>query len=234
MTAFPGTVVPDVRDAVRALLDAHPDGVLPIVQAGHPVLRQPAAAYTGQLGDVLDDLLAAMVTTMRAAPGVGLAAPQVGVGLALAVLEDPGLPAGYEAAADARERATLPLRVLVNPVYEPVDDERVTFYEGCLSVEGYQATVARHRSVRVRGLDATGATVDEVVLGWPARIVQHETDHLLGTLYVDRAETRSLCATATYASLWADEAVPARAARELGFPLEVASDERRSAIPPVG
>ena len=219
---FDGPVDAPLRDAVRGLLDAHPDGVLPIVQAGHPVLRQRAAAYTGQLGDVLDDLLDAMVVTMRAAPGVGLAAPQIGVGLALAVLEDPGLPAGHAAAADARERAPLPLRVLVNPEYEPVGDERVTFYEGCLSVDGYQAAVARHRTVRVRGLDGAGATVDEVVTGWPARIVQHETDHLHGTLYVDRAETRSLCATPTYAALWADEAVPRRASDALGFPLEVA------------
>ncbi|QIK82764.1 peptide deformylase [Sanguibacter sp. HDW7] len=223
MNSFPGPVLPELRDAVRGLLDAHPDGVLPIVQAGHPVLRQVAATYTGQLGDVLDDLLAAMVATMHAAPGVGLAAPQIGVGLAIAVLEDPGLPAGYGTVADARERAALPLRVLVNPTYEAVGDERVTFYEGCLSVEGYQASVARHRSVRVRGLDGSGAVVEEVVHGWPARIVQHETDHLHGTLYVDRAETRSLCANATYAALWSDEAVPRRASHELGFPLEVAS-----------
>lgn len=233
MTGFAGTVVPALRDAVRDLLDAHPDGILPIVQAGHPVLRQQAAAYTGQLGDVLEDLLGAMVATMHAAPGVGLAAPQIGVGLAIAVLEDPGFPEGHGSVADARERAALPRRVLVNPVYEPVDDERVTFYEGCLSVDGYQAAVARHRAVRVRGLDETGAVVDEVVRGWPARIVQHETDHLHGTLYVDRAETRSLCATATYAALWADEAVPRRASHELGFPLEVVGTHGRSVPPPV-
>ena len=224
MSGFAGAPDAALRDAVRGLLDAHPDGVLPIVQAGHPVLRQRAAEYTGQLGDVLEDLLDAMVVTMRAAPGVGLAAPQVGVGLALAVLEDPGLPVGYDTTADARERAPLPLRVLVNPAYEPVGDERVTFYEGCLSVDGYQAAVARHRAVRVRALDGAGARVDEVVTGWPARIVQHETDHLAGTLYVDRAETRSLCATATYAALWADEAVPRRAAGALGFPLRTADD----------
>ncbi|MGP7959784.1 peptide deformylase [Sanguibacter sp. A247] len=233
MTGFGGPVVPQLRDAVRGLLDAHPDGVLPIVQAGHPVLRTATTAYTGQLGDVLEDLLDAMVTTMRAAPGVGLAAPQIGVGLALAVLEDPGFPDGHDGARDAREREPLPLRVLVNPSYEPVGDERVTFYEGCLSVDGYQATVARHRSVRVRGSDASAAPVDEIVRGWSARIVQHETDHLGGTLYIDRAETRSLCATATYAALWSDEAVPERAARTLGFPIEVAgSDPGRTSIHP--
>lgn len=226
MTSFGGDVVPELRDAVQGLLDAHPDGVLPIVQAGHPVLRTPAAAYTGQLGGVLGDLLDAMVTTMRAAPGVGLAAPQIGLGLAIAVLEDPGFPEGHDGARDAREREPLPLRVLVNPAYEAVGDERVTFYEGCLSVEGYQAAVARHRTVRVRALDDSGEPVDDVVHGWPARIVQHETDHLGGTLYVDRAETRSLCATGTYAALWSDEAVPQRAALALGFPIERATDDR--------
>lgn len=214
-----GAVDEQLRDAVGGLLDRHPDGVLPIVQAGHPVLRTVAARYDGQLGDMLPRLLAAMVATMRAAPGVGLAAPQIGVGLAIAVLEDPGLPAGWEGTADARERAPLALRTLVNPSYTAVGDEVRSFYEGCLSVDGFQAVVARPRLVRLRAQDERGATIDETVTGWPARIVQHETDHLLGTLYVDLAETRSLCDTATYGALWADEDVPERAAAMLGFDL---------------
>ncbi|PFG36327.1 peptide deformylase [Flavimobilis soli] len=216
--AWPAEAVePELRAAVAALLDRHPDGVLPIVQAGHPVLRTVSARYTGQLGDVLPRLLDAMVTTMHAAPGVGLAAPQIGVGLAIAVLEDPGLPAGWEQTADARERAPLALRTIINPTYDAVGDERRSFYEGCLSVEGYQAVVTRPRTVRLRAQDENGAAVDETLSGWPARIVQHETDHLEGALYVDRAETRSLCATATYGALWADEDVPERASAMLGF-----------------
>lgn len=85
--------------------------------------------------------------------------------------------------------------MLVNPRYEAVDDQRVSFYEGCLSVVGYQAVVARHRSVRLTGQDEHGGPLDEVVDGWTARIVQHETDHLAGTLYLDRARLRSLSAT---------------------------------------
>ncbi len=81
-----------LREHVLALLAAYPDGVLPIVQAGHPVLRTPAVPYAGQLGDALPRFLDAMHATMRAAPGVGLAAPQVGIGLAVAVVEDPGAP----------------------------------------------------------------------------------------------------------------------------------------------
>lgn len=221
MTTWPGgSVDPELRGAVRALLDRHPSGILPIVQAGHPVLRVPTARYTGQLGDVLPDLLAAMTATMHDAPGVGLAAPQIGVGLAIAVIEDAGLPASWSHVADARERTPVPLRVIVNPGYDAVGDETRAFYEGCLSVEGYQAVVVRPRSVRLQAQDETGAPVDEVLTGWPARIVQHETDHLAGTLYVDRAIPRSLCANATYGALWADEQTPERAAAMLGFDLD--------------
>src|SRR5690606_37959068 len=104
-----------------------------------------------------------------------------------------------------------------NPRYEPVDDEQVAFYEGCLSVEGWQAVTPRSRRVRLTGADQHGARLDEVLTGWPARIVQHETDHLDGVLYVDRAEMRSLVAP-EHALRYADP-TPERAALELGFRL---------------
>ena len=127
---------------------------LPVVQAGHPALRRVAEPYDGQLDDaVLADLVDAMRTTMLAAPGVGLAAPQVGLSLAIAVIEDLW-PAGPS--AEVRERTPVPFRVLVNPRYRPVGTERVAFFEGCLSVAGYQAVVARWRSVHLTGLDETG------------------------------------------------------------------------------
>lgn len=122
-----------------------------------------------------------------------------------------------------RERPALPFRVLVNPGYGPVpgeEPEPVAFYEGCLSVVGYQAVVPRLRRLRLTGSDAEGTALDEVVQGWPARIVQHETDHLLGTLYLDRAHLRSLSATDDLGAHWASEPRPAEAARLLGFPLE--------------
>jgi peptide deformylase len=180
-----------LRAHVLDLLDTFDDGVLPVVQAGHPVLRTPAVPYAGQLGDALPRLLEAMRTTMHAAPGVGLAAPQVGLGLALAVVEDPGTPEPD----DARERPPLPFRVLVNPRYAPVGDDARTFVEGCLSVHGWQAERTRARSVRLTGEDETGAPLDEVLTGWPARIVQHETDHLRGELYLDAADLRTLAST---------------------------------------
>ncbi|GIG30050.1 peptide deformylase [Cellulomonas marina] len=212
-------LVPVLREAVLRLLDrADDDGVVPIVQAGHPVLRAVAHRYDGWLADdELARLLDVLRATMRAAPGVGLAAPQVGLPVAVAVLADPGSP--DPDVALVRERPVLAPRVLVNPRYEALDEERVGFYEGCLSVVGYQAVVARPRRVRLVGQDETGRALDEVVEGWPARIVQHETDHLHGTLYLDRAELRSLSTSDAQGARWAVPARPVEAARLLGFPL---------------
>ncbi|MFG2515839.1 peptide deformylase [Streptomyces sp. NPDC048584] len=192
-------------------------GPLPIVAAGDPVLRAGTEPYDGQLGpELLARFVAALRVTMRAAPGVGLAAPQVGIGLRIAVIEDPA-PVPEEVRL-ARGRVPQPFRVLVNPAYEAVGAARTGFFEGCLSVPGYQAVVARAVSVRVRGQDEGGREVDEVFGGWPARIVQHEVDHLDGTLYLDRAELRSLSSSAAVVERWG-QATAEGAARGLGFSL---------------
>ncbi|AIS01818.1 peptide deformylase [Streptomyces glaucescens] len=193
------------------------DGPLPIVAAGDPVLRRPAELFDGQLGPaLLARFVEALRRTMHAAPGVGLAAPQVGVGLRIAVVEDPApVP---EEVRRARGRVPLPFRVLVNPAYEPVGAERAAFFEGCLSVPGWQAVVARPARVRLTGADEYGRALDEVVSGWPARIVQHETDHLDGVLYLDRAESRSLSSNQAMAERWT-QPTPHEAARALGFSL---------------
>ncbi|MCL2091655.1 MAG: peptide deformylase [Micrococcales bacterium] len=206
-----------LADQVARLLDEVGDGLAPVVVAGDPVLRAVAAPYDGQLDtETLTALVALMRRTMHDAPGVGLAAPQIGLSLALAVVEDPGL--GHRDLAAAREREVLPFRVLVNPRCAPAGDQRVGFYEGCLSVPGYAAVVHRFRQVRLTAADEHARPVDEVLTGWPARIVQHETDHLMGTLYLDRAEPRSL-ASAGWGGHWAVESVPRTAAAELGFEL---------------
>ncbi|MCC4314654.1 peptide deformylase [Streptomyces malaysiensis] len=194
---------------------------LPIVSAGVPVLRRPALPYDGQLApDQLDRLLAAMRETMHSAPGVGLAAPQIGVPLRLAVIEDPA-----EVTAEVREargRVPQPYRVLVNPVYEPIGDGRAAFFEGCLSIPGWAAVVSRPDRIRLRGQDETGRELDEEFTGWPARIVQHETDHLGGVLYLDLAETRSLSTAQAVSDYWS-QPTPATAAHALGFPLRSAT-----------
>ncbi|MBB6417873.1 peptide deformylase [Streptomyces sp. AK010] len=156
------------------------DGGLPltIVAAGDPVLRRGTEPYDGQLGPALPArFVEALRVTMLAAPGVGLAAPQVGVELRIAVIEDPA-PVPEEVRL-TRGRVPQPFRVLVNPAYEPVGDARAALFEGCLSVPGRQAVVARPAAVRLTGHDEHGQALDEVFEGWPARIAQHETDHLL-------------------------------------------------------
>ncbi|KUO17411.1 peptide deformylase [Streptomyces dysideae] len=193
------------------------DGPLPIVAAGDPVLRRRTERFDGQLAPaLLARFVAAMRLTMHAAPGVGLAAPQVGVGLRIAVIEDPA-PVPEEVRL-ARGRVPQPFRVLVNPSYEPVGSARAAFFEGCLSVPGWQAVVARYAEVRLTGQDEYGRAVDEVFGGWPARIVQHETDHLDGMLYLDRAEPRSLSSSQAMAERWT-QPTPKEAAASLGFEL---------------
>ncbi len=199
------------------------EDVLPIVQCGDPVLRraaEPVDAADLRTGE-LRRLIVQMRATMEAAPGVGLAAPQVGVPLQLAVIQDSPELWGRltEEELAARERDALPFTVLVNPAVTPVDEDGLAaFYEGCLSVAGLAAVVARHRAVRVRALDEHGQPIDRLLRGWPARIVQHEADHLGGRLYLDRAETRSLTTADNYARFWAGRP-PAEAAAALGFTL---------------
>jgi peptide deformylase len=204
-----------LSDQVEELLSS--TGPLPIVTAGDPVLRRAAEPFDGQLDPaLLARFIAALRDTMRLAPGVGLAAPQVGVPLRLAVIEDPA-PVPDEI-REVRGRVPQAFRVLVNPMYEVVGPDRAAFFEGCLSVPGWQAVVARPAQVHLRALDEHGREVDELFTGWPARIVQHETDHLGGTLYLDRAELRSLSSNQTMAERWA-QPTPKQAAAALGFEL---------------
>ena len=197
--------------------------VLRIVECGDPVLRRPAEPVgPAELRtSELRLLIARMRATMEAAPGVGLAAPQVGVPIQLAVLQDGPERWGQltEEERKIRERNGLDFTVLVNPALRLVDDPgQASFYEGCLSVPGLTGVVARHRAVRVEALDEHGRPVDRVFSGWAARIVQHEVDHLRGRLYLDRVETRSLSTTGSYARLWAGRP-PEDAAASLGFTL---------------
>lgn len=166
-----------------------------IVQVGATVLRARAAEVPSeQLGTPdFQALVARMVAAMRAAPGVGLAAPQLGVGQRLFVVEDrPELFATLTPQElEERQRVPVPLRVFVNPVVTPLGEEKAVFFEGCLSVAGYAALVERSLEVEVRALDERGAPQTWRARGWPARILQHEADHLDGTLYLDRMKSRT-------------------------------------------
>jgi peptide deformylase len=172
-----------------------PPGLLEIVEAGHPVLRQRAhrLAPADLRRPEVVALIEAMRETMRAAPGVGLAAPQIGEPLALAVIED---RAEYQERLDpedlrTREREPVPFHVIVNPRLTVIDPTPASFIEGCLSVPGYAAVTARARAVRVEALDHRGEPIVIEAKGWYARILQHEIDHLEGMLYVDRMDTRT-------------------------------------------
>ena len=174
---------------------------LAIVQVGEPVLRQagrilePAEILSPEIQQLID----LMRETMRMAPGVGLAAPQIGLSLQLAVIEDTSESA-------ATERAPVPFHVIANPRLE-LGPETVEFYEGCLSVEGYQAVVPRARSVRVHALNHKGEPIVLDATGWYARILQHEIDHLNGTLYIDRMRTRTLSTARNYSRFWAGQPI---------------------------
>lgn len=182
--------------------------LLPIVQLGDPVLRRrsrdvtPAELAAPKMRELID----AMRETMRHAPGVGLAAPQVGLGLRLAVIEDlpdPERGLSEEERAE-RERDAVPFHVVVNPTLVVEDPTPVLHFEGCLSLTGFVGVVARAHGVRVDCLDEHGRPRTIRARGWYARILQHEIDHLGGTVYVDRMATRTFMGSEDYARHWGD------------------------------
>jgi peptide deformylase len=185
--------------------------MLKIVQAGEPVLRRRARDLTPEemTSPAVRQLISLMRETMRDAPGVGLAAPQVGVDVRLAVIED---RAEYQAALSAeelaaRERKPVDFHVIINPRLVVEDPEPVEFYEGCLSVSGFSALVRRARAVRVEAFNENGEAISLQARGWYARILQHEIDHLDGLLYIDRMEPRSFCTLENHRRHWASRQV---------------------------
>jgi peptide deformylase len=170
--------------------------ILKIRQAGETVLRQRVRSLTRDeiLSDDIQRLISDMRQTMRDAPGVGLAAPQIGLDLQIAVIEDREeyvalLPPDQSA---QQERAPVPFHAIINPTISlEASEGAAEFFEGCLSVTGYRAVVPRARAVRVECLNERAEKVTIQARGWYARILQHEIDHLHGTLYIDRMYSRS-------------------------------------------
>jgi peptide deformylase len=171
--------------------------LLKIVQTGAPVLRQKARQLTPDevRGADVQALIELMRETMRDAPGVGLAAPQIGESLQLAVIED-------QVTQPETDRQPVPFHVIVNPVLRLGAGEPVDHFEGCLSVEGFHAVVPRARAVTVDALDHRGQPVTIQASGWYARILQHEIDHLNGTLYIDRMRRRTFSNTRNFLAWW--------------------------------
>jgi peptide deformylase len=184
---------------------------LEIVQAGSPVLRQPARALSLAeiAGKQIQDLIEAMRTCMREAPGVGLAAPQVGMSLQLAVIED---REAYHKDASAeylreRERRPVPFHVIINPTLTAIAGEKAEFFEGCLSLQGFSALVPRARRVRVECLNEQGKEKVIEASGWYARILQHEIDHLHGGLYIDCMHSRTFTSADNWTEYWKGKSV---------------------------
>ena len=157
-----------------------------ILTAAHPALRKKARRVS-EVTPALDKLIGDMIETMRAAPGVGLAAPQVGVSQRVIVVEYAEDEEQGEAAAGDKPPAPRKLFVVVNPELVRPSTAKVTAVEGCLSVPGYAGEVERFAEVTVKGLNRRGTPLRLRARGWLARIFQHEVDHLDGVLYTDRA-----------------------------------------------
>jgi peptide deformylase len=181
--------------------------LLPIVRVGEPVLRKQAHGLSPQeiRSKEIQKLIEHMRETMRGAPGVGLAAPQVGLSLQIAVIED---REEYHKDVSAeqlalRARRPVPFHVVINPRIQSAEDNQIVeFFEGCLSLPGFFALVPRSRSVRVECLDHRGKSKAIEASGWYARILQHEIDHLHGNLYIDRMYSRSFSSTDNWEKYW--------------------------------
>jgi peptide deformylase len=180
--------------------------ILKIRSVGEPVLRSRAKALRPEeiLLPSTQDLIAAMRETMHDAPGVGLAAPQVGIPLQLAVIEDreENMKDLTREVLAERERKVVPFHVIINPVLTLESPSDIEFFEGCLSLPGLVALVPRARKVKVECLDEHGQAKVIRASGWYARILQHEIDHLSGALYVDRMHSVSLCSLDNFARHW--------------------------------
>jgi peptide deformylase len=157
--------------------------ILKIARMGHPVLRRPADPVTDPTAPEITQLILDMTETLADIGGIGLAAPQVHVPLRVVIFE---VPAARSHAVDGERAQPQPMTVLINPVIEPVGDDKVLGWEACLSVPGLTGQVPRYDRIRYRGVTAQGASIEREAHGFHARVVQHECDHLDGILYPQR------------------------------------------------
>jgi peptide deformylase len=154
--------------AIRTVLRM---GAPQLLEASEPVRDFDTAELRGLVADMID--------TMRELNGAGLAAPQVGVPLRVVVF-------GFEQNSRYPDAESVPFTVLINPDLTPIGDSMEEDWEGCLSVPGMRGLVPRYVRLRYQGFDVQGNTIDRTVLGFHARVVQHEVDHLDGILYPQR------------------------------------------------
>jgi peptide deformylase len=150
--------------------------ILKVCRLGHPVLRRESQRVPKDIlaSPAIQTLIDNMMQTMVEYSGVGLAAPQIHESLSIAVIESHG------------PRGDIPMTVLVNPEVTVLDEELLDDWEGCLSIPELRGRVPRWRKLRVDALDREGNRIELVAEGFAARVVQHEFDHLMGKVYLDR------------------------------------------------
>lgn len=166
-----------------------------ILQHGNPILRQVAkeVAIDEIQSQYIKDIIESMKETLRSAPGVGLAAPQVGISLQIAVIEDREEYFANMRPAIRKERGRKPIsfHVVINPKLTLLAQSDIAFFEGCLSVRNGSRITNRAERVSVECYDENGIKKIIQAEGWYARILQHEIDHLNGKLFIDIADERT-------------------------------------------
>ena len=155
-----------------------------ILRMGDPRLLDKSQPVANIADPLIRNLIQDMFHTMEAASGVGLAAPQIGVGLQVVTF-------GFEKSERYPDAPPVPQTILINPVITPLTDEEELGWEGCLSVPGMRGEVPRFKQIRYQGIDETGREIARIADGFHARVVQHECDHLIGMLYPMRMHDMS-------------------------------------------
>ncbi|MCG8492057.1 MAG: peptide deformylase [Sneathiellales bacterium] len=154
-----------------------------IVKMGNPVLLKPAAPVTDIRAPEIRHLIQDMFDSLEAVGGVGLAAPQIAVGLQVVIVK---IPRARMALEENRNAGEVGPKVLINPIVEGIGEANQLGWEGCLSVPGLRGLVPRFSSVHLKARDQEGQEIDQVIDGFYARVLQHECDHLSGILYPQR------------------------------------------------
>ncbi|WP_375414123.1 peptide deformylase [uncultured Bradyrhizobium sp.] len=169
-----------------------------IVRIGHPALRNGTrnVPLDKIATPVIDELIELLRATLEG-KGVGLAAPQIAVPLRLFVIEDTEerIQKISKKDREKRERVPFPFEAVINPIWRATSTEITIWPEGCLSIPGFVAEVPRYRAIEVEGFTRDGKAKTWKLTGWPARIFQHEIDHLDGRLYIDCMQPRTLVST---------------------------------------
>jgi peptide deformylase len=174
--------------------------ILKVARLGHPVLRRVAEPIPRseiarpEIQRLIDD----MIETMHEYVGVGLAAPQIHISRQIAVLE-------CESHPRYPDMARIPLMVIINPVLTPVSEEMATDLEGCLSIPDFRGVTPRYTAMRLEAYGRTGERIELVAKDFFARVLQHETDHLNGKVYMDRmGDLTTLCHLQEWSRYWLD------------------------------